>query len=70
MTTACKAEISDRVSDQELDAMIKASAEKAHRIIQKARSKMTPKEREQADKNANAILEAASVAAKESRRRA
>jgi hypothetical protein len=60
----------EEIEDSELDARIRASAEKANRIIQKARSKMTPEERERADKNANAILEDASVAARLLRRRA
>jgi hypothetical protein len=53
---------------QELNAMIRESAERANSVIQKAREKMTPEERERADKNASAILDHASAAAKRSRR--
>jgi hypothetical protein len=70
MSTASNRVTREEIEDSELDAQIKASAEKASRIIQKARSKMTPEDRERADRNADAILEAASVAAKQSRRRA
>lgn len=63
-------EAPERMSDRELDDTIRGFAEKAHNVIQKARSKMTPKERERADRNANAILEGASAAAKRSQRRA
>lgn len=69
VSTACKPETPE-MTDREVGALIKAHAEKAHRIIQKARRKMTPEERERADANANAILENASAAAKSSRRRA
>jgi hypothetical protein len=58
------------ISDREVDATIRTLAEKANAVIQKARSKMTPEQRESADRNANAILEGASVAAKRSQRRA
>jgi len=70
MTTACKAETPEQVSDREISAKIRAFAEKADRVIQKAREKMGPEEREQADKNANSILENASAAAKRSQHRA
>lgn len=70
MTTACKPETPEQASDREIDATIKGFAEKADRVIQKARDKMTPDEREQADRNANTILENASAAVKRSRRRA
>jgi hypothetical protein len=70
MATAHKPEPQEHVSDRELDATIKAFAENANRVIQKARSKMAPEERERADRNAEAILEDASAAAKEAQRRA
>jgi hypothetical protein len=68
VATAPKPNFED--DDPELDATIKGLAEKAHNIIQKARSKMTPEEREQADRNANAILEDATASAKRAQRRA
>jgi hypothetical protein len=55
---------------RDLDSTIRAFAKKAHRVIQKARRKMTPQERARADENANAILEHASAASKSTRRRA
>jgi hypothetical protein len=70
MATASKPESQLEIEDRELDATIKALAEKANRVIQKARSKMTPEDRERADQNANAILDAASAAAREAQRRA
>jgi hypothetical protein len=70
MRTASNRVTREEIEDGELDATIKGFAEKAHRIIQKARSKMTPQERERADRNANAILDDASAAAKEAQRRA
>lgn len=63
-------EAPEQMSDRELDRTIRGFAEKANSVIQKARSKMTPEERERADRNANAILEDASAAAKRSQRRA
>jgi vacuolar-type H+-ATPase subunit H len=63
-------EAPEQMSDREVDATIRGFAEKAHNIIQKARGKMTPEQRERADRNANAILEDASAAAKRSQRRA
>jgi hypothetical protein len=68
MATAYKPQAPEEVTDQQLDAMIKQAAEKANRVIQKARSKMTPQDRERADNNANAILEDASASAKRSQR--
>jgi hypothetical protein len=63
-------EAPEQISDREVDATIRGFAEKAHSIIQKARSKMTPEERERADRNADTILEDASAAAKRAQRRA
>jgi len=68
MATAYKPQVPEEVTEQEFDAMIRESAEKANRVIQEARSKMTPEDRERADKNANAILEDASASAKRSQR--
>jgi hypothetical protein len=70
MATACKPQTPEQVHEQELDAQIEAHARKAHRIIQKARAKMTPEDRKRADENASAILDDASAAAKQARRRA
>lgn len=70
MATAYKPETEEQISEQQLDATIKAFAEKANRVIQNARGKMTLEERERADRNANAILEDASAAVKEAQRRA
>ena len=70
MATACKPQTPEQLNEQELDAQIEAHALRAHRIIQKARAKMTPEDRRRADENANAILEDASAAAKQARRRA
>ena len=70
MRTAFKPEAPEQISDRELEATIRGFAEKANTIIQKARNKMTPEERERADRNANAILEDASAAAKRAQRRA
>ena len=68
MATAYKPQAPDEVTDQELNAMIKDAAERANRVIQEARGKMTPEDRDRADKNANAILEDASASAKRSQR--
>lgn len=70
MATASKPDSTEQFSNEQLDATIKAFAQKAHRVIQKARRKMTPEQREEADRNASAILDEASAAAKQSRRRA
>jgi len=68
MATAYKHQAPEQVTDQELDAMIQESAERADRVIQNAREKMTPEDRARADKNATEILERASTAAKQSQR--
>lgn len=70
MATSCKPETPEQIADRQLEDQISASAEKAHRIIQKARRKMTREDREKADRNATAILDQASDAARHSRRRA
>jgi len=70
MATAYKPENTKQIEDRELDATIKAFAHKAHRVIQKARRKMTPAQREEADKRATEILDEASASVKQSRRRA
>ena len=44
MATACKPQTPEQLNEQELDAQIEAHALRAHRIIQKARAKMTPEE--------------------------
>jgi hypothetical protein len=68
MATAYKPETQQ--DDRDVDATIKAFAEKANRVVQNARAKMNPEERERADRNANSILGDASAAAKEAQRRA
>jgi hypothetical protein len=70
MATAYKPENAEQVGDQELNATIMEFAKKAHRVIQKARRKMTPTERAEADRNANEILDASSASAKRARKRA
>ena len=70
MTISSKPETPEQITDRELGSDIDAFIGKVHRTIQKARRKMTPEQRQKADRNANAILEDASVAAKRSRRRA
>ncbi len=70
MATASKPESQLEIEDRELDATIRGLAERAHRVIQKARGKMTPEDRERADRNATEILDAASAAAREVQRRA
>jgi hypothetical protein len=54
----------------ELEAELDASADKVFNAIERARSKMTDTEREQADRNAAAILKNAIGSAERSRRRA
>ena len=70
MATSCKAETPAELTDRDMESKIRLFAEKAHRVIQKARGKMKPEDRERADRNANTILENASAAAKRSRREA
>jgi hypothetical protein len=68
MTTEDERQQSRHISDEELVMMVKASAEKAHSIIQRARTKMTPEEREQADNRARMILQHASDVVRKARR--
>jgi hypothetical protein len=70
MATSYRPETPQEIADRQLEDELRASAEKVHRIIQKARRRMTPEQREKADKRANSILDRASSAAQISRRRA
>jgi predicted glycosyl hydrolase (DUF1957 family) len=70
MATSCKPQTPEQIADEQLQDEITAFIEKTHRTIQKARRRMTRAEREKADKNANAILDQASAAARAPRRRA
>ncbi len=67
-TMSCKPSASPRLSDQQIEEEIKAFAEKAQSAIENARSKMSAEERAKADRNADAIFDRASAAAKGSRR--
>jgi hypothetical protein len=68
MATAYKPTTPEEVIDCALDAAIRESAQKAHAVIQKARERMSPEDRERADRNGEAILNEASAAAKRSQR--
>jgi hypothetical protein len=70
MASTYKPDMHQQSADMQLLAEINAFAQKAHRVIQKARRQMAPTDRRVADDNANAILEKASAAARPSRRRA
>lgn len=54
----------------EFEAELNASADKVFGVIEHARSKMTDSEREQADRQAAAILKSATETAERARRRA
>jgi len=70
MATSCKPETPEQIKAQREAAQLRTFAEKAERIIDEARSKMAPEDRERADRNVNATLDAASASVKQSRRRA
>ena len=71
MTVASRAAQSNRdIERDQFEAELDASADNVLSAIEIARSKMTDSEREIADKNADAILNSATDAAKRSRRRA
>lgn len=69
MATAYKL-TDDEIAARELEDDIAAFAAKAHSTIQEARSKMSEKERIEADEKAKVIFGRATSAAKSARRRA
>lgn len=67
VTTASKPNTNQEFERQELDSEVNDFIAKVHGAIQNARTKMSDEEVEKADKEAAAILKAASDAAKSSR---
>lgn len=65
--TSRKPETSDELERQEFEAELDTFAEKVHGVIEEARAKMTDREREKADKAADAILRSAISGSKPSR---
>ena len=70
VTTTRKPRSNEELERQELETEINAFISRAHGAIQDAREKMTDEEVAKADKEAEAILKAASDSAKSSRRSA
>jgi hypothetical protein len=64
MTVASERNKTQDFGRDELETEVNAFARKIHKAIEGARSKMTDKEREEADRNAEVIFENASSAAK------
>jgi hypothetical protein len=60
----------DELERSDVKAQLEASARKAFSVIQEARSKMAPEQREKVDREADAILENALRTAAKTRRRA
>jgi hypothetical protein len=60
----------EELERQELEAKLAASGQRAFDVIEEARRKMKPAERERADRKADAIIEDAMRNAKSSRRHA
>lgn len=67
VTTASKPKNDVELERQELEADVKSFIARVHGSIQKARAKMSDEQVEKADKEAEAILKAASDAAQSSR---
>lgn len=60
----------DHTNEEVIDDEVASFAYKLHDAIEEARSRMTEKEREKADRGANVVLDEASAAVQRSRRRA
>jgi hypothetical protein len=60
----------EEIERLEFEAELNASADKVFNIVEKARSRMTPAERQASDEKADAILKSAIENAEPSRRRA
>ena len=67
MATACKPENREEIADRELNAGIEAFLKRAHATIEEARGNMTDEEIAKADREAKAVLDRATSAAKSSR---
>jgi len=67
MATAYKPETRAEIADRELDSEVDTFVQKLHATIQEARSKMSDDEVAKADREAKAVLDRATSAAKSSR---
>jgi hypothetical protein len=72
MTFVCspKGLTPEQLERQEVEAKLVVSGQRAFDVIEEARRKMKPEEREKADQKADAIIEGVLKTAKSSRRRA